>query len=115
MKYLLLDGFGDGGWNAASMENLEAKRSSLRLAPLPSPAVSLIDAGLGNPVGVAVAANGDIYCSDTATHRIFRVRMTTPSSAFGTFSPKAGEKALAASCIFESLLPFARGEGAEGG
>src|SRR5437870_5682122 len=76
--YLLLDGKG-AGWNAASITNLEAKGGSLRLAPLPSPAVSLIDAeggfaGLENPAGVAVAANGDIYVSDTATHRVFSIR-----------------------------------------
>ena len=77
--YLLLDGHGDAGWNAASLENVEAKRASLRLAPLPSPALPLTDAagafgGIANPTGVAVAANGDIYVSDTATHRIFRIR-----------------------------------------
>jgi phage tail-like protein len=76
--YLLLDGKG-AGWNTASITNLEAKGGSLRLAPLPSPAVPLIDAeggfaGLENPAGVAVAANGDIYVSDTATHRVFRIR-----------------------------------------
>jgi len=77
--YKLLDGLGDAGWNEASLENVEAKRASLRLSPLPSPAIPLAGAagafaGMENPTGVAVAANGDIYLSDTATHRLFRIR-----------------------------------------
>jgi phage tail-like protein len=76
--YLVLDGLGSG-WNAAALENVEATRTSLGLAPLPSPAVPLVDAagafgGMENPTGVAVAANGDLYVSDTATHRVFRIR-----------------------------------------
>jgi hypothetical protein len=38
----------------------------------------------------------------------------SPSSAFGTFSPEAGEKGLECALV-EVLLPSARGEGAEGG
>lgn len=81
--YVILDGRGTAGpragWRAATLENVEATRDALRLAPLPSPPKPLTDAtgafgGMVDPTGVAVAPNGDIYVSDTATHRIFRIR-----------------------------------------
>lgn len=86
MKYLLLDGFGDNGWNAASIEGLEAKRSSLRLAPLPVAAAPLLDSV---PPPNAVAPNGDVYSSDSITHRIFRMRFCGTES-FGEYLPGIG-------------------------
>ncbi len=81
--YFLLDGLGPLGpvaaWNARRLVRLEARANSLRLAHLPSPPVPLKDAdgtfgGMENPTGIAVAPSGDIYASDSATHRIFRIR-----------------------------------------
>jgi len=86
MKYILLDGFGDNGWNAASIEGLEVKRSSLRLAPLPVAPAPLLDSV---PPPNAVAPNGDLYASDTTAHRIFRMRFCGTES-FGEYLPGIG-------------------------
>src|SRR4029077_1355903 len=81
--YFVLDGLGPAGpvaaWKVQSLDRVEARLNSLRLAHLPAPPVPLKDAagtfgGMENPTGIAVAPNGDIYVSDSATHRIFRIR-----------------------------------------
>jgi phage tail-like protein len=92
--YLVLDGLGPAGplagWSAGTLDHLEAARGSLRLAKLPSPPIPLKDAtgafgGLENPTGVAVAPGGDIYVSDSATNRIFRIRRRDQEITYARF------------------------------
>ena len=61
----------------------------------------------------AIAGHGKRDRSPAVVRRDVAV-LSNPSSAFGTFSPQAGRRLSRGMCV-ESLLPSARGEGAEGG
>lgn len=66
------------GWRVQSMQNLQATSEGLRLTMKPEPPVLLKDAegtfgGMENPTGVAVAADGTRYVSDSGRHVLYKI------------------------------------------